>query len=225
MISRTAKATFYAALGPVMKINGALYKSFRAPASGNKKTVRVQLGPGQTNYLKGWINVDANIFTGKADVWADLRNPLPFKDNSVDFLYSHHMMEHLPDLDFHFNEVYRCLKPGGSFRIACPNGDTSIRKFLENDLSWFSDFPRNRKSIGGRFENYLMCNGEHLTIITFSFMKELADNAGFVNLKSCLPVRETFHPEHVGEAIFKMEFEDDWENPKTLVIEADKPKK
>lgn len=225
MMSRSAKAAFYAAFGPLMSLTGAAYKTFRAPGSNNSQTVRVQLGPGQHNYINGWINVDANIFTGKADVWADLRNPLPFKDNSVDFFYSHHMLEHLQDVGGHFRELYRCLKPGGSFRIGCPSGDGSIRKFLENDLAWFSDFPENRKSIGGRFENYLMCKGEHLTIITFSFLEEMATDAGFVKFRSCLPVRETFHPEHVGKSIFSMEFEDDFDCPKTLIVEGDKPRK
>ena len=105
MLSRSGKALFYSIAGPVMTINGSLYRLFRAPSRGTRK---VQLGPGQKNYLDGWINVDANMFTAKCDVWADIRNKLPFKNDTIDILYSHHVIEHLPDLYFHFQEMYRC---------------------------------------------------------------------------------------------------------------------
>ena len=164
MLSRKAKETFYIVAGPLMKINGLIYRFFRAPTDGELK---VHLGPGQKNYLDGWINIDANMFTGKCDLWADLRNPLPFHAGTVDAFYSHHMIEHLPDIQFHLSEVFRCLKPGGIYRVGGPNGDAAISKFMEKDLSWFSNFPDERKTIGGRFENFIFCRGEHLTNLTF----------------------------------------------------------
>jgi hypothetical protein len=30
--------------------------------------------------MNGWISVDANFLAAKIDIWADLRNKLPFKD-------------------------------------------------------------------------------------------------------------------------------------------------
>ena len=137
-----------------MTANGALYRLFRAPRSGIHK---VQLGPGRKNYLEGWINVDANMFMGKCDVWTDFSYRLLFHNNSIDAIYSHHVVEHLPNLDRHFAEVFRCLKIGGTYRVAGPNGDNGIRKFLEDDTGWFSNWPDNRKSIGGRLNNFLLC--------------------------------------------------------------------
>src|SRR5258705_179112 len=132
MLPRRVKAAYYVAAGPVMRLNAFLYRNLRAPRNG---TVRAHLGPGQRNYLEGWINVDANRFTARCDVWADLRNKLPFRTNTVDAVYSHHMIEHLPDelLEFHFREVFRCLRPGGAFRIGGPNADSATQKFLEGD--------------------------------------------------------------------------------------------
>jgi len=219
MISRKAKALFYQLAGPLMFVNSKVYKSIRAPRKG---TIKVHLGPGQQNYLQGWINVDANMFTGKCDVWADLRNPLPFKDATIDFFYSHHVIEHLPDLQQHFKEMYRCLKPGGKFRVGGPNGDTAIQKFVEKDSAWFSDFPDKRESLGGRFENYIFCRGEHLTILTFSFLEELAHNAGFKNIRLCKPITETFSPEFIDNQVLSKEWESTPEYPHTLLIEAEK---
>src|SRR5687767_9295287 len=120
MLSRAAKAAFYASAGPLMKVNGWIYRAVRAP---RKAPIRVHLGPGQKNYIDGWVNVDANMFTARCDVWADLRHPLPFRDATVEALYSHHVVEHLPDLDSHFREAFRCLSPGSTYRVGGPNGD------------------------------------------------------------------------------------------------------
>jgi SAM-dependent methyltransferase len=220
MISRTAKAAFYSMFSPLMTLNGLIYRNFRAPSK--DKMNMVHLGPGQKNYLENWINVDANMFTGKCDVWADLRNRLPFKNESIDIFYSHHVIEHLPDIPFHISELYRCLKMGGKIRIGGPNGDNAILKFVENDLSWFSDFPVKKESIGGRFENFIFCKGEHLTILIFSFLEELLLNAGFKNIKLCKPVIETNYPEFVDKNVLAKEFESDFNCPHTIIIEAEK---
>jgi predicted SAM-dependent methyltransferase len=116
MISHELRSLFYVAMRLPMRLNAIFYKSFRAPRAGK---VKVHLGPGQKNYIDGWINLDANFISARIDVWADLANPLPFRDASVDAFYSHHVIEHLPDptISSLFNEIFRCLKPGGMMRI------------------------------------------------------------------------------------------------------------
>lgn len=219
MMSRKAKEVFYVLAGPLMRGNAILFRYFRAPKSG---LVKVHLGPGQKKYIPGWINIDANMFTGKCEVWADLRNPLPFDSGTVDGIYSHHMIEHLPDLAFHFSNVFRCLKLGGMYRVGGPNGDSAIKKFTEGDKAWFDDWPDNRKSIGGRFENFVFCRGEHLTILTFTFLEELMSDAGFTNIRKCLPAKQTFNQEMFGDCL-RWEEESDDGSPHTLIIEAEKP--
>jgi predicted SAM-dependent methyltransferase len=164
------------------------------------------------------------MFTGKCDVWADLRNPLPFRNETVDCFYSHHVIEHLPSVKNHMKEVFRCLKPGGVYRVGGPNGDSAIKKFTENDGRWFGDWPDNRTSIGGRFENFVFCRGEHSTILTYSFLEELLTTTGFINITQCKPVTETGYPELFAPCLAK-EQEDDFEVPHTLIVEAVKPRK
>jgi predicted SAM-dependent methyltransferase len=219
MLSRGAKDAFYKAAGPIMKVNGMLYRGFRAPRQG---PLRVQLGPGQSNYLPGWINVDANKFTGRCDVWADLRNPLPFRDGTVGAMYSHHVIEHLPDLERHFRDVFRCLQPGGVYRVGGPSGDNAIRKFVEGDKDWFYDYPDARTSLGGKFENFIFCRNEHLTILTDSYLEEIMTGVGFTNLRRCRPIKETHHRELFADCLAK-EWETDEDCPHTLLIEAEKP--
>lgn len=203
-----------------MRMNGFLYKNLRSP--GTEERARVHLGPGQKKYMVGWINVDANMFTGKCDLWADLRYPLPFRDSTIAAIYSHHVVEHLTDLSAHFADVFRCLTPGGTYRVGGPDGDSAIRKFIEGDKSWFGDWPDKRQSIGGRLENFIFCRGEHLTILTESFLGELLSDAGFTNIRKCIPSKLTYRPDVLMDAL-AMEEESDFEAPHTLILEADKP--
>ena len=219
MLSRTAKKLFYQVAGPAMWLNGVLYRHTRAPSSG---TVRIHLGPGREKYLPGWINVDANTFSGKCDVWADLRNPLPFRDASVDGAYSHHVIEHLPDLPGHFVDVFRVLKPGGVYRVGGPNGLSAAKKLLEGDRGWFPGFPDDRDSLGGRFDNFVFCRNEHLTMLTEDWVNEIAAAAGFPAGRLVMQTRETGYPELFTDCL-AMEYEPDFETPRTLMLEYVKP--
>jgi len=223
MISRKTKVLYYRLMRWPMRWNGAFYRLVRAPRSG---LVKVHLGPGQKNYLNGWINVDANAFTARHDVWADLKNRLPFRDRTVDIFYSHHMVEHLPDslLPFHFAEMFRCLKPGGAIRIGGPNGDSAIQMFTEGNDAWFGDWPDSRRSSGGRMVNFLLCRNEHSTILTESYLQELTDDAGYVDFVRRRPRYETNFPEFIDDSVLQTEEEKpSREFPDTLIIECVKP--
>ena len=203
-----------------MKWNGRVYRQLRAPKSASPDN-RVHLGPGQRNYIPGWINIDANMFSAKCDVWADLRNPLPLRSNTIAWMYSHHVIEHLPNLGQHFDDVYRCLRPGGVYRFGGPNGDAAMRAYVSGDLDWFSDFPDRRRSIGGRLENFVFCRQEHLTILTESYLREIAEDNGFDVSPPLIAGKETQHPDAFNKCL-ELEHEPDCKRPHTLMLEARK---
>ena len=90
----------------------------------------LHLGCGQV-YLAGWVNVDLD--SPKADLKCDLRRSLPCANNSVDFVHSEHLIEHLTIQEGLglMGELYRVLKPGGVLRIATPDlGYILLRYFL-----------------------------------------------------------------------------------------------
>lgn len=221
MISRELKSLFYVGMRWPMRWNAAFYRRYRAPRAGE---VKVHLGPGIERYIDGWINVDANLVTAKIDVWADLTNPLPFRDGSVDVFYSHHVIEHLPDqaISALLREMHRCLKPFGVIRIGGPDGDSAIRKFIEGDTHWFGDWPDKRSSIGGRFANFVFCRGEHVTILTRSYLTELAAEARFSHIAFCAPATQTNYPHMIGGEILGLEAESTPEAPHTVIMEARK---
>lgn len=204
-----------------MRINAFRHRLL--PCAG--ASCRVQLGPGQQHYLKGWINVDANCFTAKTDIWADISSKLPFRSSTVDAFYSHHVIEHLPDalLPYHFFELFRCLKPGGVIRVGGPNADVAFERFVANDNEWFSDFPDKRNSIGGRLANFILCRGEHLTILTSSYLKEVAEATGFRDVTFKKPQIETAFPLTFDQQVLSSEWESTPAFPHTLLMEAIKP--
>jgi predicted SAM-dependent methyltransferase len=221
MIPRQVKVAYYAISSPLMRLNGLRYRLFPGKRI-NGAASKVQLGPGQKNYLGGWINVDANLISSRPDIWADLRFKLPFRDGQVDCFYSHHVIEHLPNLDNHFREMFRCLRPGGVIRVGGPHGDNAVQAMLSGRTEWFGDWPTKRRSIGGRFENFIFCRGEHLTILTESFLRELAEDAGFVDVSLVAP-KQTRFPQWFGEDVWALEPNPIPDLPTTLLIEAVKP--
>lgn len=219
MVPRLVKKTYYVILSPLMRLNAWRH---RKRPSRLRKSGRAHLGPGQKCYLPGWVNVDANLISSRPDIWADLRFKLPFPDNSLDAIYSHHMIEHLPDLDYHFREMYRCLKSGGVLRVGGPHGDNAMTAMRQGLFEWFGDWPTKRSSLGGRFDNFIFCKGEHLTILTKSFLEELCDQSGFVNISIAMP-KATSYPDVIDALVLESEWRGDDNFPKTLLIEALKP--
>lgn len=221
MLNRSAKAAYFGLFRYPMRLNAWRHRLLPGTPPGR----RVHLGPGQRNYLPDWTNVDANFLTAKIDVWADIGGKLPFRSGTVAAFYSHHVIEHLPDarLPFHFKEMYRALLPGGAIRIAGPNADAAIARFQAGDCAWFSDFPLRRRSIGGRFANFILCGGDHLAILTASYLTELAADAGFEHVSFCAPVTQTNFPEIFEAPVLAKEWESSPDCPHTLVMEARKP--
>jgi len=225
MISRRLKTAYYTVMRIPMRLNGVVYKAFRAPSTGSSNLVLVQLGPGQRNYLEGWINLDSNFVSARIDVWANIEDPLPFRDGSIDVLYSHHVVEHLRDMHLvgHFRDIFRALKPGGSIRIAGPNGDMAIDRFLADDRDWFVDFPDAHVSTGGKLVNFIFCRNEHLTLLTRSYLEEIATEAGFEKLSFPLAGKATTMPDVIDARILAQEAWSSEIYPQTIVVEARKP--
>jgi hypothetical protein len=98
----------------------------------------------------------------------------------------------------------------------------AMQKFMEGDRAWFPEYPDNRQSLGGRLENFICCRGEHLTLLTLSFLEEIALQAGFREIRPCLPATETFYGYFIDEAVLALEWEDTPECPHTLLVEGQK---
>lgn len=92
-----------------------------------------------TDYKEGWINIDNNSDDNvkRLDLNWDLRDPLPFKENSVDFVFNEHFFEHLTveEGQAAMKDLMRVLKPGGVMRIAMPDLERVVNNYLNTPLS------------------------------------------------------------------------------------------
>ena len=71
-------------------------------------------------HAAGYVNVDR---VPPADVLADLSEPWPWLDSSVDEILAHDIIEHLPNKIRTMNEAWRVLKPGGMLDVIVPTTD------------------------------------------------------------------------------------------------------
>ena len=112
-------------------------KDIRKYVQDKKGLKMLNVGCG-TDYKKGWINIDNNSDNNikKLDVNWDLRNPLPIDDNSVDFIFNEHFVEHLsPDeARIALTDLMRVLKPGGTMRVAMPDLASVVNDYLNVPL-------------------------------------------------------------------------------------------
>lgn len=69
----------------------------------------------------------------------DCRKSLPFRDYSVDFIYTSHFIEHLPRYQAAklFAECKRILRPSGVLRICVPNVRLLAEKYVQGDRDFF----------------------------------------------------------------------------------------
>ena len=89
------------------------------------KKIKLNLGCGK-NYREGFINVDSSPYI-KKDLTLDLNKyPLPFDDNSVDYVLAMAIIEHLNDMKSFIEEIHRILKVGGKIRFRVPLAFTHI---------------------------------------------------------------------------------------------------
>jgi predicted SAM-dependent methyltransferase len=169
-------------------------------------------------YLPGFLNIDGNLFN-KIDIWLDVRNGLPFSSNSVDSVYSTHMFEHFyPDeLKRLLQECARVLKPGGGVRLIVPSLENAIAAYTQERSNWFDDsFPRHFNSLGGRFSNFVFCDGQHRTAFDFSYLCEVLREAEFREVERSAEGKSRLY----GANVPSYEPGDSMDLPHSLYVEA-----
>jgi len=82
---------------------------------------------------------------------------LAFRDQTFDFVYSFHALEHMSDAEQALTEMSRVLAPGGVFCVGTPN-KKRLLGYIGSDTSWREKFAWNFADysyrIRGRWENH-----------------------------------------------------------------------
>lgn len=125
------------------KTNKANNKIKNKTTNKANKIIKINLGDSinwrKRNKLTDWVTVDC-YHQGDYDMDLRKKEKLPFASNSVDIVFSSHMIEHIDDSgdQFLFNEIHRILKPNGVFRVACPDYDKAMVAYENKDVGFFT---------------------------------------------------------------------------------------
>jgi len=149
-----------------------------------RDVVRFNFGCGETRF-DGWLGID-QFFAPQVDIVLDLRRRLPIPPESVNYCHSEHFLEHLypEEGQFHLNEVYRILKPGGRYRIVVPDVLKFADRYLKNDVAFFRRaFPWAQRPMEAL---YCVANfrGDHRNILDHKELTHMARITGFTPIIS-----------------------------------------
>ncbi|WP_162818168.1 glycosyltransferase [Aquirhabdus parva] len=134
------------------------------------------------NILSGWTNVDLEPQEASV-IQHDLTEPLPFPDETFDFIYSEHFIECIAK-DAAYAFIAQCflkLKAGGTIRISTPSLERLVRQFeYERMDSWrsVSWIPSNRADL----INQGMTAWGHKYLYNWQALETLFRHLGFISI-------------------------------------------
>lgn len=120
-----------------------------------------------------------STLSGNRFVFHDINNGLPFRDSTIDFVFSSHFVEHLSRTQAAtlLKECHRVLRPGGVVRISVP------------DLEYAWDLYR-RGEAERMLHDYFFTDSNtsfshHRYAYNFELMKKALSEAGFDRIERC----------------------------------------
>jgi predicted SAM-dependent methyltransferase len=144
------------------------------------KDLLVNLGCGYSP-LKGWVNVDRARGPDVQVVW-DLRNGLPFPDDSCAAIFSEHLIEHIPRADAEkvLAECHRALAPGGVLRVSTPDAERFLRSYSgDREFLKHPSFTQEAETALDRINQMMREYGQHLWAYDTESLLLLLRKTGF----------------------------------------------
>lgn len=198
------------------------------------KIGKLHLGCGGSA-IKDWFNTDLE-FNSQKVYFLDASKPFRLPDESFDFIFSEHLLEHL-DIKSQINmiqESVRILKKGGMIRIATPDFDfihscNRQNNFIKELINWsaLTYFPDEVNTIGKEIRNYVyytnnyFYNWGHRFIHSPKTLGHLLTRFGFSQVKQVEMYQSKFVElrkiETHGRIVPKK-----YNNAETMVFEAKK---
>ena len=170
----------------------------REKAIATEEMVKINLGS-FVDVIAGWENIDILPLRQhippeiKFRQW-DLRQGIPYSDNSVDLIRMSHLIEHLTLEEAHklCAEMHRVLKPSGVARISTPDAKIVIRHYQNQDMSFFNQIQPPefiQAPTEGEKLSRILFSGDysHKAIYNFDMLKVFLEQAGFRKIQQVSP--------------------------------------
>ena len=148
--------------------------------------IKLEIGAGEKKGINGWITLD---MAKSCDLRWDLRNGIPFPDESVSIIYSSHLFEHLTfsETAILLAECKRVLMKNGRFSICVPNARLYIEAYLKKDEQFWKSKPSYwkpayNKTTGIDLINYIAyMDGQHKYLFDEENVLFILNSNGFRN--------------------------------------------
>ena len=153
----------------------------------NEKTeIKLELGSGNIKGKDGWTTVDID----GADINWDLKRGIPLPNNSVDKIYSSHLLEHIPyeQLIILLKKCRSVLKVGGEFSVCVPNFRFYIDSYKDGKMfkereTWWQQGLIDTGSAIDQLNYIAYMNDEHKYMFDEENLVNTLKKAGFSNVK------------------------------------------
>lgn len=148
--------------------------------------MKLDIGSGK-NKRDGYVSCDTRDIAG-IDYVCKADN-LPFKNNSIDEIYSRHFIEHLTLKQFikTLSEWNRVLKKDGVIYIICPNILWHLKQILEGDHESFYEKGRSKNArywgFGSLFGWQVNNHDIHKFGYYFELLRDILASAGFESIE------------------------------------------
>ncbi len=161
------------------------------------KIKKLHLGAGLT-FLDSWLNTDLKYNKEKGIFALDVKKKFPIADNTFDYIFSEHLIEHLDYKEgiVMLKKCYRILKPGGKIRIATPNlkflvdlykiriPKKYVMEYINSEVQrFYPNVPANCRDVF--VINIFFREWGHKFIYDFKTLRAIFKDIGFVSIKKC----------------------------------------
>lgn len=172
-----------------------LIKNFQKRTSCN-----IEIGPGDFR-IPNFFAVNI-IKTPYTDFVVNLETEnLPFRDNSIDLIYTSHFIEHIAwyHIDHIFEEFTRVLKPGGVLEIWIPDGQKIANIIIQSENQEINTVPDGWIKFNDEQHPIIWCNGRifyganphypswHKAIYTYGYLSFLLKKYNFKKIERLTP--------------------------------------
>ncbi len=142
----------------------------------NQHSIKINMGCGSRDFGSDWVNIDGGNYP---HIQFNDITKLCFKNNTVDLIYSSHVIEYFDRLEIIsiLKEWKRVLKLGGILRLAVPDFLQMIRGYM------FHAYPLD--AFLGPLYGKMNMAGEwiyHKTVYDFESLNKLLTTIGFKNV-------------------------------------------
>jgi len=148
-----------------------------------EKPLKLHLGCGSV-HLDGYVNMDIQDWAGACDLTADASDLHMFRDDCVDHIFNHAVLEHIPPWDTArtLREWNRVLKPGGTIQIEVPDLERIFQDWLVHKTLGEQEAIDNIYG-GNKAPNKVYSRQDHLTGFTYDRLTRMMSECSFTGFK------------------------------------------